>query len=142
MAVSDESGQATVELAVMFPIVIIIAVIAINALLFFGYCLNFDRTFRQIVSCTASSPAAGTDLGNTKANIESQLQETFDESNLNFEVEVNSVEGGNHQYIGTLKMFPTLFGMGLKQEILGVPLPTLNHSSQMTIETYKPGVIF
>ena len=142
MEIKSTSGQATVELAVMFPVVIIIAVIAINSLLYFGYCASFDRSFRQIVSATASSPAAGIDIGKLKSDIENQLNELYDEENLNFDVEVHAVDGGCHQYLATLKMFPTLFGLGLKSEILGIPLPSLNHSSQMTVETYKPGVIF
>ena len=55
----DDGGQATVELAVVLPVVIIVAVIAVNALTFFGACAAFDRfknfmergkVFKQLVN--------------------------------------------------------------------------------------------
>ncbi|MDO5329395.1 MAG: hypothetical protein Q4E88_04810 [Coriobacteriia bacterium] len=141
MAIKDQTGQATVELAVLFPIVIIIAVIAVNALLFFGHCASFDRTFRQVVSTVASSPAAGQSTVNTKALIENALHENFQNNNLEFEVAVGEVSGHFKNFDGTIKMYPTLFGLGLKKEIFGVSLPTLNHKCQMAVDVYKPGVI-
>lgn len=142
MALRDEAGQATVELAIVFPIVIIIAVIAINALLFFGQCASFDRVFRQVVSTVASSPASGQNTANTKNLLERELYEAFTQSNIDFEVSVEANSGDFHRFSGKLLMQPTLFGMGLKREIFGVSLPSLTHECQMTIDEYKPGVMF
>lgn len=138
----NEEGQSTVELAVMFPVILIIAVIAVNALTFFSECSSFDRSFKQIVSCIGPNPGYGKDTGNTKAIIENELNQRFDNEFLDFDVSVENVNGGFQKFRGVIKMFPTLFGMGLRSEILGVPLPSLNHEQVIVIETYKPGVIF
>ena len=42
-----ERGQMTVELAVVFPALLAVAVIAVNALLFFSECAAFDRVARD-----------------------------------------------------------------------------------------------
>lgn len=138
----NDEGQATVELAIMFPVVLIIAVIAVNALTFFSECSSFDRAFKQVTTCIGPNPGYGKNIGNTKSIIESELQNRFDEDFLDFEVSVENVSGGFQEFRAVLKMYPTLFGMGLRSEIFGVPLPSLNHEQKMVIEVYKPGVIF
>ena len=138
----NEKGQGTVELAIVFPVIIIIAVIAVNALTFFSQCSSFDRTFKQIVTNIGTSPAYGKDISNTKAVLESSLEEDFNNDFLSFEVNVGGISNGLQEFSGSLKMYPTLFGMGLRSEIFGVPLPSLNHEQKMVIEVYKPGVIF
>ena len=52
-------GQMTVELAVALPVLIIVAVIAVNALTVFADCAAFDRAFRQTVRAYATAPAYG-----------------------------------------------------------------------------------
>ena len=131
-----------VELAIVLPVIIIIAVIAVNALTFFSQCATFDRTFKQIASTIGTSPAYGKDIADTKVAIESTLEEKFNDEFIDFEVAVNSVSGGLQEFRGVLKMHPTLFGMGLRSEVFGVPLPSLNHEQRIVIEVYKPGVIF
>ena len=49
MRTCDERGQMTVELAAAFPVLIIVAVIAVNALAFFSECAAFDNVFRDAV---------------------------------------------------------------------------------------------
>lgn len=135
-------GQATVELAILFPVIIIIAVIAVNALTFFTYCSDFDRSFKQEVSFIASNPGYGQSVSSTKSIIQSDLIEKFDNDYLEFEISVENVSGNFQAFNGKLKMHPTLFGMGLRSEIFGVALPTLNHQQKLVVEQYKPGVIF
>lgn len=140
--IQDKSGQAVVELAIMFPIILIIAVICINALTFFSECSYFDRTLKQIVSCTATSPAYGCSSDNVVASVKNQLQDKMNKDFLDFEVWAEAKAGGFYQYNGVIKMYPTLFGLGLKKEIFGISLPSLNHEQRIIIEQYKPGVIF
>ncbi|MEG1098291.1 MAG: TadE/TadG family type IV pilus assembly protein, partial [Raoultibacter sp.] len=54
-----ETGQMTVEFAVVFPVLIIVAVIAVNALLFFSECAAFDRVARDAMRVYAASPEYG-----------------------------------------------------------------------------------
>ena len=134
-------AQATVELAVMFPVILIIAVIAVNALTFFSECSSFDRIFKQTVVTIAPNPGYGKDLGNTKSIIEEELKNRFDEEFLDFDVSVEGVNNNFQEFSAKLIMHPTLFGMGLRSEFFGIPLPSLNHEQKMVVEVYIPGVI-
>lgn len=135
-------GQATVELAILFPVVIIIAVIAVNALTFFSTCANFDRAFKQEVASIASSPGYGEGISNIVSLLKNDLNEKFENEFLDFNVSVENISGGFQAYNGEIRMHPTLFGMGLRSEIFGMPMPTLNHQQKLVVEQYKPGVIF
>lgn len=53
---ANQAGQMTVELAVAFPVVVAVAVIAMNALLFLSECAAFDRVARDAVRVHATSP--------------------------------------------------------------------------------------
>ena len=59
---SGENGQMTVELAVALPVLLAVAAIAVNALLFFSECAAFDVASRDAVRIHAASPAYGQDL--------------------------------------------------------------------------------
>ena len=50
-------GQMTVQLAVAMPVLIIVAVIAVNALAFFAECAVFDRVAHEAVRVHAAAPA-------------------------------------------------------------------------------------
>ena len=54
-----DAGQATVELAVVLPVAIVLTVIVVNALSFFEACAAFDQLARQAICAYAPSPDAG-----------------------------------------------------------------------------------
>lgn len=137
----EERGQATVELAVALPVVIIVAVIAVNAMLFFSECAAFDRIARDAVRSQATSPAYGQDVEQSAALIEASIGESFDEPYLASRVVASNGGAGHTTFTATLEFSPTLFGMGLKSQVFGVRLPHLEHSVSLTVDTYKPGVL-
>ena len=138
---ADERGQATVEFAVALPVLIIVATIAVNALLFFSNCASFDRVFSNAVRVHATSPAYGSGESEARASIARTLSDAFPDDNL--EVAVSTEDGGlgHTTYTGTITFKPTLFGLGLKDSVFGVSLPRLSHSASLTVDPYKPGVI-
>ncbi len=135
-------GQATIELAVMFPVILIIAIIAVNVILFFNYCAEFDRVFKQSVSMLCVAPSSGRSTSNLVSSLKTDLNSNFDDNNIEVDVSVTSMNSGLYKFSGILKMKPTLFGLGLKSEIFGVPLKTIDHTQNLVVDTYKPGVIF
>lgn len=139
---AERAGQMTVELCVVFPVVIAIAVIATNALSFFGYCAEFDRVSRNAVRTYATSPAYGEAPGSAAAKVEEALEGAFDATNVECEVAVSGDHLGHETYETTIRFRPTLFGLGLKSEVFGVPLPELSHESRLTVSPYKPGMLF
>lgn len=141
LKLSDEGGQGTVEFAVMFPVVLVVAIITMNALLFFGECVSYDKQLSQAVRAVAASPAYGQGVGQSAAAVDSLLQSQFDDSNLSSHVVAEGTSDGFVRFTGTLEFAPTLFGLGLKDEVLGVPLPKLKHSAGVVVDVYHPGVL-
>lgn len=136
-----ESGQMTVELAVVFPVLLIVAVVAVNALLFFSECAAFDNAFRDAVRVHATSPAYGQGVEQGTAAVQSALAEAFDRPFESVRVAAEGSSGGHTRFVATLEFTPTLFGMGLRTSVLGVSLPPLTHRVEFTADRYKPGVL-
>lgn len=140
----EGQGQATVELAVVLPAVIIVAVIVVNALSFFGTCASFDRVARQTICAYAAAPAvAGDAAGSADVAhaVEAELQRAFGASNVEVSVTVGGTSLGFQRYTACIEYAPTLFGLGLRDEVFGVTLPRLSHEAHMTVDAYRPGVL-
>lgn len=142
MRLRDESGQMTVELLVVLPVAIIVAVIAVNALMFFGDCAKFDQLTRNAVRTYASAPANGQGLSEAVALVEAELEAAMDAPNLSVSAWSESLSMGNVRVVARLEYAPTLFGLGLRSEVLGVSLPRLSHEASLVVDPYVPGIWF
>lgn len=131
----------TVELAVAFPVLIVVAVVATNALLFFSECAAFDNAFRDAVRIHATSPAYGQGVEQSRAQVASDLAASFDRPFEATQVSVEGAAAGHTRFTATIEFSPTLFGLGLKSSVFGVALPSLNHTASFVVNCYKPGVI-
>lgn len=136
-----ECGQMTVELAVAMPVLIAVAVIAVNALTFFAECAVFDRVAHEAVRVHAAAPAYGQDTGQSCALVEQDICMALDADNLEVSVSCGAAGFDCEQFTATLVFHPTLFGMGLRSEVFGVSLPSLIHATSYVVDVYKPGVI-
>lgn len=135
-----ERGQMTIELAVAMPVLIAVAVIAVNAMTFFAECAVFDRVTCDSVRLHASSPAYGEDAGRETALIEQEVKSQVNAANVEISVAHGVVGVGFDEFRATLTFHPTLFGLGLRSEVFGVALPQLTHEARYVIDSYKPGV--
>ena len=131
----------TIEAMVALPALIAVAVIAVNALLFFDACASFDRQFRLAVTTFATSPAHGEGQGAAMGRVEQSLEQAIDEEYLDTEVSVSGHSPGWITYTGELRFTPTLFGHGFSGSAFGVSLPPIVHRAELTIDPYKPGAI-
>lgn len=138
---ADRSGQVTVELAVVLPVVIIVAVIVVNALSFFSLCAEFDRAGRGAVRLCAASPAAGADLSQIASEVESVVEGAMELESGAVEVDARQIDSGHVVFELTLRYRPGLFGMGLRDEVFGVPMPALTHMTCLAVDKYKPGML-
>lgn len=136
-----EAGQMTVEMAVVFPVLIIVAAIAVNAVLFFSECAAFDRLARQAVRVYATAPAYGANADTCCAAVEQELQAAFDRPYVQASVSRSPAALDFDTYTAVLEFSPTLFGMGLRDSVFGVALPCLTHTVTYTVDTYRPGVL-
>ncbi len=137
----DDGGQMTVELALVLPAAIIVAVIAVNAMTFFSQCAEFDRVGRNAVRVYATSPAYEQGLDQSVALVKGATAESLGIDEGDLEVRASRIEGGYATFELELQYRPTLFGMGLRDEVFGIALPTLSHTTSITVDTYKPGMV-
>ena len=135
-----ERGQMTIELAVVLPVLVIVAVIAVNALTFFGQCAVFDRVVRDAVRVHAVASAYGQGAEQACALVEQDARAALDAPNLEISVSCEGTGADFERYTGALEFHPTLFGMGLRAEVFGVSLPKLVHTTSYVVDAYKPGV--
>lgn len=140
--VGDMRGQMTMELMATIPVAIVIAVIAVNALVFFGDCASFDRVARNAIRVYATSPSYGVQAGQSQASIASAVQVEMDGEFTSVEVGYEGMGGGLTRYTVTLDYTPNLFGMGMRDSVLGVRLPHLKHSTSLVVDAYKAGIFF
>lgn len=138
----DERGQATVELAVVLPVVIIVAVIAINALSFLGACAAFDRIAHQAVCALGPSPASGQSASSVAAEVSAAVENQVGADNVAVSVTAREDWGGMTWFTARLEYWPTLFGLGLRQSVFGVPLSPLVHETTFAVMRYQPGILF
>lgn len=136
-----ERGQATVELAVVLPVALVVAVIAVNALAFFGTCASFDRVARQTVCALATAPASGDDTASLALAVEQALTRQVGEQG-EVQVRAEGLASGLTRFTARIEYAPTLFGLGMRSEIFGVALPPLAHEVDLVVDAYKPGIMF
>lgn len=132
----------TVELAVALPALIIVAVIAVNALLFMSECAAFDRVAHDAVRTYAASPAYGQGPDQVTALVKTRIESTIEGRDY-VKVSVSREHAGFdlERYKMTLEFTPTLFGKGMRSNVFGVSIPPLKHTTEFVIDSYKPGVV-
>ena len=137
----ERSGQMTVELAAALPALLIVAMIAVNALTFFDQCAVFDRAARQAVRVYAASPGYGQTAAQSCALAQADIIAELGATNVDVSVACVPAERNLERYAATLEFSPTLFGRGLRSDVFGVAMPRLTHTVEYVVDSYKPGVI-
>lgn len=137
----SNAGQMTVEIAVVFPVVIVIAVILFNALSFASLCASFDRlATNEIRSICSSLSLEESEEENFDALVRN-LNESFNDKNVSVACKKLHLSGSFMEYTCELNFFPTLFGMELKKSIFGMDLPPLKHIQKLVVDQKKEGDI-
>lgn len=138
---SAMAGQMTVEFVVALPVMLVVAVVAVNAVLFFSECAAFDRLARQAVCTYAAAPGYGQGGAQAAAQVESSLRQSFDREYLDVAVQVQGRSPGYVRYTATLSFTPTLVGRSFSGSVFGVSISPLRHSTSLTLDPYRPGAI-
>lgn len=115
------------------PAVMIIAAIVFNALVFFSYCAEFDRAFRNATRVWVTAPPAAMDLHSAVEQLDYQVwfDAAGDNPAISFEYEMDG--SGLVTVTAVMEYRPTLFGLQTRHELFGVRLPALHHTAQMTV---------
>lgn len=139
--VCSERGQMTVEFLIAFPVMIIVAVISLNAVLFFSECAAFDRLARQAICTYAAAPSYGGGCSQIIGDVQEDLQLAFDRDYLDVSVSSSGGALGYVTYTATLNFTPTLVGRNFSGAVFGVSIPPLKHEVSLVVDPYKPGAI-
>lgn len=149
-----ESGQMTVEMAVLMPVTIVVALIAYNLVRFVGACSLFDRAAADCVIAHGVSPSGdggdGPDVESVRAALEGALPEG------SCEVSVKAEGAGSTVAPSGAVSFPlspslTTFTCTLRYRPLpssfvlaGVgfsPPLALVHERSVVVDCHRPGVV-
>lgn len=151
--VGEERAQATVEMAVVVPVLLVLALIVYNIMLFVAATARFDRIAPDIVAAHAVSPSGESD-GSTDDRvgvIESQIEGAM--AGYDVEIEVTCTEGGASSgddlltligglrtYRCSLRMRPWPSSLSIAGVDLGAPV-ALAHHRDVTVDPWRPGVV-
>lgn len=148
----DEDGQMTVELAVLLPVVIVIALIVVNLMEFVDACAAFDRLCDDAVITQGVAPAGEqTQIASVDA-VRASLTDALGREG-SCEVEVSTIplseeDGANPfevsplltRYTCTLVYHPWPRELRLPGITYDAPL-TLTHERTLVVDRYRPGVV-
>lgn len=135
----DDRGQATVELAFVIPLLLVLLVIVTNCMMFFSDCAAFDRISRNTIRVIAASPSNSMTTSALCAQIEEQLASSFDDECTHVSVNADTEIGSRVCFNASLFYEPNLFGVSFENNVFGVSLPNIKHTSSLVVDVYRVG---
>lgn len=153
-ACRDERAQATVEMAVVAPVLIVLALIVYNLMVFVAATARFDRVAPDIVLACGVAPSGEGEEGSAgdAAEVRERLEEAMAGYELEIEVGVSEGEGGANDdsllalagalmtYTCTMSYRPWPSGFSVAGVEMGAPA-RLRHERAVTIDPWRPGVV-
>ena len=140
----SDSGQMSVELAVIMPVLLVAMVVAFDALVFTSQCARFDHVAAQAVLAQATSPGEG-DYGldvraqNVKEAIEQGLADPSAQVVVSTAASRSMIVWKTCTFTCRLRVAPWPFRHA-DFEVIGARVPTcLEHEYSLTVEPYTPG---
>ena len=123
------AGQMTVEFAVAFPVIVMIAAIACLSVAYMGFCASFDGAARNAMRLEA-------DDGNDAA---ASAATGIDRSCIS--VDRSRTGLGHMRYTATFSFDPSLVGLHVPTSIFGIEMPMLTHECSLVVSPYRKGVV-
>ena len=153
MRLREERAQATVEMAVVTPVLLVLALIVYNVMIFAGAVARFDRVVPDIVLAQAVAPGGEGDESSidASATVQAQIQDAMEGYGLQVEVSSEqgtaSSEGGLLSLSGTFRTYtctmhyePWPTSLSIAGVSMGAPT-TLSHERAVTVDPWRPGVV-
>ncbi len=103
----EERAQATVEMAVVTPVLLVLALIVYNVMVFAGAVARFDRVVPDIVLAHAVAPSGEGDGGSIDASVTVQAQIQHAMEGYDLQIEVSSEQGATASDGGLLSLSGT-----------------------------------
>lgn len=146
------SGQMVVELAVMVPVVLVVALVVLNLMGFLEACAAFDQVALDVVIAHGVAPAGEQSQVASVEEVRAALEEGLGrEGTCEVEVSAEGVsEGGGSatfaisplltRYTCTLYYHPWPRLLRMPGITLEAPV-SLRHERQLVVDRYRPGVV-
>ncbi|MBE6468666.1 MAG: hypothetical protein E7001_01555 [Coriobacteriaceae bacterium] len=149
----EDRAQATVEMAVVAPVMIVVALIVYNLMLFLAATARFDRMAPDIVIAHGVSPVGGeaASAAAAAASVEDELRRAMGPYPVEVEVALEdgsgqddgpllSLVGSLRTYTCTMRYAPWPQGLEIAGASLGAPAQ-LSHIRAVTVDPWRPGVV-
>ena len=150
MRLREERAQATVEMAVVTPVLLVLALIVYNVMIFASAVARFDRVVPDIVlaHAVASEGEGGESSADASATVQTQILNAMEGYDLQIEVAseqgAEASDGGLLSLSGTFRTTMHYEPWPTSLSIAGVPLgapTTLSHERAVTVDPWRPGVV-
>lgn len=149
----EERAQATVEMAMITPVLLVLALIVYNVMIFAGAVARFDRVVPDIVLAHAVAPGGEGDdsVVDASATVQAQIQDAMEGYELQIEVSSEqgtaatdggllSLSGTFRTYTCTMRYEPWPGSLSIAGFSLGAPA-VLTHERAVTVDPWRPGVV-
>ena len=149
----EREAQATVEMAVVTPVLVVLALIVYNLMVFSSAVARFDRVVPDIVIAQGVSPGTDDDgeaVIDASDAILGELEDAMEGYGLTIEVTRSEGDGSNGTsfelvgalvtYTCTMSYTPWPSSFTIAGIDLGAPL-TLTHERAVTIDPWRSGVV-
>ena len=149
MRLREERAQATVEMAVVTPVLLVLALVVYNVMIFASAVARFDRVVPDIV--LAHAVASEGEGDESSATVQTQILNAMEGYDLQIEVSseqgAEASDGGLLSLSGTFRTYtctmyyepwPTF--LSIAGVSLGAPT-TLSHERAVTVDPWRPGVV-
>lgn len=145
-------GQMTVELAVLTPVVIVVALTIVNLMGFVEACAAFDQAAPDAVVAHGVAPAGEQDETRAAAEVRSAIEELLGrEGRCEVEVRAEAVSVGSTstglvmsplltRYVCTLTYHPWPRLLRMPGVTYEAPL-ALRHECELVVDRFRPGVV-
>lgn len=137
--VRSEDGQMVVELCVVMPVVLMVAVAIIDSLVFAAASSKFEHLSSQAVVAVAASPS-GTDFdaASCAEEVRARLQSEMEGSKVEVKVEALSSDRVC-EFDCEMSMTPWPLGKG---DVMGMAIPAkLRYVSKLCVRPYEIGAL-
>ena len=150
-ALRGAEGQMSVEVAVIMPVVIVVAIVLANIMEFLGLCASFDRACLDAVIAHGVSPAGTQSLVGAVDSVESSIEDALGSSDA-VEVEVSAAPLGASQnllvslnpqlvrFTCTMYFRPWPRSLGFAGAVMEAPFE-IAHTRSLVVDRYRPGVV-
>lgn len=133
-----EAGQMVVELCVTMPVVLMVAVVVVDALVFTATASKFDHLSSQAVIAVAGAPA-GTqfDSAQLSSEVRDLLVEEMGDSHVQIDVSASD-DGSISEFTCKMSMAPWPLGTG--GQVMDMTIPVLlEHELRFAVRPYVIG---